>query len=182
VYVALAATIAALERVLPTGSPAAPSILAVAPCSEAWFPHGYGGIVHSDRLSAYSFFDALRRQVCWAHLLRDVQSVIDAGATGSRLPARPSRARKGAVSRFLGTQGVEGTNNDAEQSAHGGVLWRRSTQRTRSPAGTDFVTRMLSATATCRIQQRDLAAFLHDAFVAHLHGRSRRLRSLNINR
>jgi hypothetical protein len=41
---------------------------------------------------------------------------------------------------------------------------------------------MLSATATCRIQQRDLAAFLHDAFVAHLHGRSRRLRSLNINR
>ena len=194
---------------------------------EAWFPNGYGGIVHSDRWSAYSYFDTLRRQLCWAHLLRDLQSVIDAGAKGveaaraalkgahglfhnwhaskrgeivrdalvaSTRPfveafqafcTRGSEQDKdrrwaalgrnllrdwGAVFRFLDTEGVEPTNNDAEQGARGGVLWRRITQGTRSPAGSDFVARMLSATATCRIQERDLAAFLHDTFVAHLRG------------
>lgn len=193
----------------------------------AWFPRGYGGIVHSDRWSAYSFFDTLRRQFCWAHLLRDLQAVIDAGAKGVEAARSALQGAHGlfhtwhafkrdeiargalmaatrpfvdafrtfctrgseqekdrrwaalgrnllkdwdAVFRFLDTEGVEPTNNDAEQGARGGVLWRRITQGTRSPAGSDFVARMLSATATCRIQERDLAAFLHDAFVAHLRG------------
>ena len=194
---------------------------------QAWFPNGYRGILHSDRWSAYSYFDTLRRQLCWAHLLRDLQSIIDAGAkgveaartalkgahglfhtwhafkrgefgrdalmatTGSFVEAFKSFCSRGseqdkdrrwaalgrnllrdwsAVFRFLDTEGVEPTNNDAEQAARAGVLWRRITQGTRSEAGSDFVARMLSATATCRIQERDLVAFLHEAFLAHLRG------------
>lgn len=194
---------------------------------EAWFPGGYCGIVHSDRWSAYSYFDTVRRQLCWAHLLRDLQAIIDAGAKGVQAARDALRGAHGlfrtwhlfkrdemardalvaatrpfvdafrsfctrgaaqdkdrrwaaigrnllrdwtAVFRFLDTEGVEPTNNDAEQGVRGGVLWRRITQGTRSPAGSAFVARMLSAQTTCRIQDRDLVTFLHDAFVAHLCG------------
>jgi len=43
-----------------------------------WFPEGFDGTVHSDRWSAYSYFDIDQRQLCWAHLGRDLQAIIDA--------------------------------------------------------------------------------------------------------
>lgn len=48
-----------------------------------WFPHGFEGTVHSDRWSAYSYFDDDKRQLCWAHLGRDLQGIIDAGGAGT---------------------------------------------------------------------------------------------------
>lgn len=49
------------------------------------------GIVHSDRYSAYHQIPLARRQVCWAHLRRDFQAMIDRGqrgaASGQRLLA-----------------------------------------------------------------------------------------------
>lgn len=39
----------------------------------------FGGIVGSDRWSAYHRLDPLRRQVCWAHLKRDFQAWADRG-------------------------------------------------------------------------------------------------------
>lgn len=49
----------------------------------------FGGIVVSDRYSAYNHLDDDRRQFCWAHLLRDFQAMIDRGGSsadaGSRL-------------------------------------------------------------------------------------------------
>jgi transposase len=48
-----------------------------------------GQVVGSDRFSAYEWIMARWRQVCWAHLRRDFQAMIDRGgggvATGSRL-------------------------------------------------------------------------------------------------
>jgi transposase len=38
------------------------------------------GILVSDRWSAYSFIDAARRQLCWAHLLRDFEWIAEFGA------------------------------------------------------------------------------------------------------
>lgn len=35
------------------------------------------GIIGSDRWSAYNWLDAARRQLCWAHLLRDFQAFVD---------------------------------------------------------------------------------------------------------
>jgi len=39
----------------------------------------FGGVVGSDRWSAYSRFPAERRALCWAHLKRDFQGLVDRG-------------------------------------------------------------------------------------------------------
>ena len=41
---------------------------------------GFTGILGSDRWTAYNGFDPLRRQVCWAHLKRDFQALVDRGS------------------------------------------------------------------------------------------------------
>ncbi len=47
------------------------------------------GVVATDRYSAYNWLDPRRRQVCWAHLVRDFQALVDRGsesaATGQAL-------------------------------------------------------------------------------------------------
>lgn len=37
----------------------------------------FDGIIGSDRWSAYNWLNATRRQLCWAHLLRDFQAFVD---------------------------------------------------------------------------------------------------------
>ena len=39
----------------------------------------FGGVVGSDRWSAYRRFPAERRALCWAHLKRDFQALVDRG-------------------------------------------------------------------------------------------------------
>jgi len=38
---------------------------------------GYRGLVHSDRASAYHLLPSAQRQLCWAHLVRNLQGLID---------------------------------------------------------------------------------------------------------
>jgi transposase len=45
----------------------------------------FQGIVGSDRWSAYSWLDPQRRQLCWAHLQRDVQAFVDRGGESARI-------------------------------------------------------------------------------------------------
>ena len=45
----------------------------------------YGGVVGSDRWSGYSWIDVQRRQVCWAHLVRDFQGFVDRGGASVRV-------------------------------------------------------------------------------------------------
>jgi transposase len=40
---------------------------------------GYAGVVGSDRWTAYLWLGVLRRQLCWAHLKRDLQGIVDRG-------------------------------------------------------------------------------------------------------
>jgi transposase len=42
-------------------------------------------VVGSDRFSAYEWIKAFWRQVCWAHLRRDFQAMIDRGGDGERI-------------------------------------------------------------------------------------------------
>ncbi len=44
-----------------------------------WGGSDYDGIVGSDRYSAYNWIDPEKRQVCWAHLKRDFQALVDRG-------------------------------------------------------------------------------------------------------
>jgi transposase len=47
-------------------------------------------VVTSDRFSAYDWIAAFWRQVCWAHLRRDFQAMIDRGGDGERIGERLS--------------------------------------------------------------------------------------------
>ena len=57
---------------------------------------------------------------------------------------------------FLRVQGIEPTNNAAEQALRHAVLWRKSSGGTASDWGSRFVERALSVVATCRQQGRDV--------------------------
>jgi transposase len=192
---------------------------------DLWFPRGYSGVLHCDRWRPYEMFG--RRQLCWSHLLRDIQAIIDlkragqepatlvlAGAdamfvtwhlfkaatidrvvlqretAGYRKALRrfctQGRAQKrdrkwrslgkdllrqwDQVFRFLDTDGVEPTNNAAEQELRSGVMWRRMTQGTRTDAGSRFVARVLTAVGTCVRQGRRVLDYMRDALLAHRAG------------
>ena len=53
------------------------------------------GIVCSDRWSVYDRLPPERRQVCWAHLKRDFQKVIDRGGAGAAIGRRGQRVVTG---------------------------------------------------------------------------------------
>jgi transposase len=177
------------------------------------------GIVGSDRFSGYAWLEVPWRQVCWAHLKRDFQQMVDWGGaaapigTGALAVERQvfelwHRFRAGASDRatlqaeleparlklrnllldgttsehakaagrctellrlwpalwsFARYPGVEPTNNVAEQALRPAVLWRKGSFGTHSPAGSRFAERMLTVSATCRQQGRDLLDFLTQA-------------------
>ena len=47
----------------------------------------YAGVVGSDRASAYSWLAPTHRQVCWSHLLRDFQKMLERGGDSYRIGA-----------------------------------------------------------------------------------------------
>lgn len=190
-----------------------------------WFPEGFSGVVTCDRWRPYEMF--ARRQLCWSHLERDLQAVIDAAGAGVT-PATAALAGAGemfktwwrfkdalitradlqrdtqayreqfkafcaagadqdkdrrwralggdllrqwdAVFLFLDVEGLEPTNNTAEQGLRSGVIWRRTTQGTRTDSGSTFVQRIMTAHANCKRQGRNLLRFLADTLLADRQG------------
>ena len=47
----------------------------------------YAGVVGSDRASAYNWLDPSQRQLCWSHLLRDFQKILERGGDSYRIGA-----------------------------------------------------------------------------------------------
>jgi transposase len=45
----------------------------------------FSGILNSDRWSAYNWQPVARRQLCWAHLLRDFQAFVERGGESQRI-------------------------------------------------------------------------------------------------
>lgn len=68
---------------------------------------------------------------------------------------------------FLEVDGVEPTNNAAEQALRHAVIWRKLSFGTQSGTGSRFVERMLTVMETCRRQKRDVFAWLTDTVSAH---------------
>ena len=191
----------------------------------AWFPNGFTGVVNCDRWRPYERFS--RRQLCWSHLERDLQAIIDAAGKGTvaatnalagadamfaawwsfkeelltradlqvgtqlyreqfkrfctkgtgqnrdrrwRALGRDLLRQWDAVFLFLDVEGIEPTNNAAEQGLRPGVIWRRTTQGTRTAAGSTFVQRIMTAHANCKRQSRSVLRFLADTLLAHRGG------------
>jgi len=186
----------------------------------------FGGIVHSDRFSAYRVIPVERRQLCWAHLDRNFAAVAgwggaiglwglnaqelvdqlfrvwhrcqgdDLDRAGLQHDLAPiQRAVQALLARgvacgtgpipglaaelqacwpalwtFVTVPGVEPTNNAAERGLRPAVLRRKGSFGTQSDAGSRFVERLLTVSATCQQQQRPLFPFLVDALTAQQRG------------
>jgi hypothetical protein len=61
---------------------------------------------------------------------------------------------------FVYEVGVVPTNNTAERDIRKGVMWRKVSFGTDSEAGSRFAERILTASETCRKQDRNLFSFL----------------------
>ena len=175
---------------------------------------------------AYGIFDAARRQLCWAHLLRDFEWIAEFGAgaagigkalvgetnlmfrwwhelksggltrSGFQERILPLMARvealleqcagsghtksarkceeilklRAALGTFVWREGVEPTNNAAERALRPAVLWRKGSFGSASERGSRFVERMLTVSATCRQQGRNILDYLTAACEAHERG------------
>lgn len=186
----------------------------------------YRGIAASDRHRPYLALTPERHQLCWSHLIRNFQALVDRGGREavwgtsflevSRLVFRLWHLfREGTIERamlqaamaplqqvmhsllvqgarrcdapeamcqelltheaalwtFVREEGVEPTNNAAEQALRGAVLWRKGCFGAQSAEGNRFVERILSVSATCRKQQRHLLTFVTEAIEAYWAGR-----------
>lgn len=186
----------------------------------------FGGILVSDRWSAYSWVDAARRQLCWAHLIRDLKKIAERGGRSAEIGnqileyvkemfalwhryragkrGRPWLQRKMRVIReevenllaqgtecghsktaetckrilklkaalwtYVDVPGVEPTNNIAERTIRPYVLWRKSSFGTQSERGNLFVERMMTVSATCKQQRRNVLEYVTAAVQAHYRG------------
>ncbi|NIN68062.1 MAG: IS66 family transposase [Anaerolineae bacterium] len=188
----------------------------------------FRGVVGSDRYSAYKRIAIGQRALCYAHLKRNFQSLVDRGGEAERVGSwgiremgrlftlwhsyrngeedwrglqrglRPIKARFGKLLEygkwvedpkawglcwnlselweglwtFCRVEGVEPTNNGAERALRPVVLWRKGSFGSQSSRGSRFAERMLTISASCRQQKRDLLSFLVDACRAALSGTS----------
>ena len=64
---------------------------------------------------------------------------------------------------FVFTEGVEPTNNLAEQALRGAVIWRRTSFGSQSQAGSEFVSRILTVVTSLKAQQRNPLDYLTQA-------------------
>jgi transposase len=71
---------------------------------------------------------------------------------------------------FVDVEGVEPTNNAAEQALRHAVIWRKLSFGTQSASGSRFVERLLTVIETCRRQERNAFTWLTEAVRADFHG------------
>ena len=71
---------------------------------------------------------------------------------------------------FVTRKGVEPTNNHAERSLRGAVIYRKLSLGSQSEGGEQRIERLLSASVTCRLQRRSLFEYLGDLLVTHARG------------
>lgn len=71
---------------------------------------------------------------------------------------------------FAAHEGVEPTNNHAERSLRGAVIYRKLSLGSQSEEGERNIERLLSASITCRLQRRSLFAYLGELLTAHARG------------
>jgi transposase len=185
------------------------------------------GILCSDRWVVYlQWPDPFARQLCWAHLKRNWEKMVERGGSAKRfagqclaihrqvfelwhlfrgggctrgelgdrvLPlvetlqeviASGAECRNAKTRRFyarllaesyglwtfVGTEGVEPTNNHGERVLRFGVIWRRRSFGCHSATGCRYVERMLTVVQTLRLQKRNIVQYLSASIAAYRAG------------
>lgn len=77
---------------------------------------------------------------------------------------------KEALWTFVENEGVEPTNNLAEQIIRRIVIWRKTSFGTQSKRGTLYLERIMSVVSTCKMQKRNVLDFITESIRAHLSG------------
>ena len=113
-------------------------------------------------------------QLKMAPIRREVESLLEeATVCGNAKTERMCKRilkLKDALWTFVDVPGVEPTNNMAERTIRPYVLWRKSSFGAQSERGNLFVERMMTVSATCRQQNRNVLDYVTDAVRAHLCG------------
>jgi transposase len=73
---------------------------------------------------------------------------------------------------FVEIEGVEPTNNAAEQALRQAVIWRKVSFGTQSAEGSRFVERLLTVVETCRRQERNVLSWMVEAVEARFAGKT----------
>lgn len=71
---------------------------------------------------------------------------------------------------FVDKEGVEPTNNIAEQILRRIVIWRKTSFGTQSQEGTLYLERIMTTVASCKMQNRNVLDFVTEAISAHFSG------------
>lgn len=71
---------------------------------------------------------------------------------------------------FAAHHDVQPTNNHAERSLRGAVIYRKLSLGSQSEEGERKIERLLSASITCRLQRRSLFVYLSEVLAAHARG------------
>lgn len=108
-----------------------------------------------------------------APLMPRVEKLLAQGAaSGAPLAGRCRRIHnlRAHLWTFVHDSRVEPTNNLAERMVRQAVLWRKGSFGTQSERGARYAERILTASATCRLQGRSIIEYLRAACHCHLKG------------
>jgi transposase len=89
-----------------------------------------------------------------------LQRAVDANIKGVSGSCADILVHKVALWTFIEHEGVEPTNNHAEQEIRAFVMWRKRSFGTQSERGNLFAERLMTVAHTARKQKRDVLAFL----------------------
>ena len=105
-------------------------------------------------------------------LKREVEDLLEWGSNSGEQSGvfEDLLKHRDALWTFVRVEGVEPTNNHAEQQVRHPVLLRRMSHGTQSIAGSQFVSRMLTVVSTLRKQRRNVHGFLSAACSAKVSG------------
>lgn len=129
-----------------------------------WYAHARGELttaqmhraIAADRRQVEQTLSWMTAQIPFDELRRKAQALLEQGDQ---------------LWTFLDVDDMPPDNNLAERAMRRGVLWRKHSFGTDSPAGSRFAERVLTAVETLRQQDRDVVHFLAAAYDAHLNKR-----------
>jgi Transposase IS66 family len=116
---------------------------------------GHQGIVTSDRQY---------KPIIHGYATKQARNRYCRGMARNLLKAWP------ALWTFATHDGVQPTNNHAERSLRGAVIYRKLSLGSQSEQGERRIERLLSASITCRLQHKSLFAYLTELLAAHARG------------
>lgn len=106
-------------------------------------------------------------------LMPRVETLLEKGADSGKPLAGQCRRifnQRQYLWTFVDDERVEPTNNLAERILRQAVLWRKGSFGTQSERGARYAERILTACATCCLQERSIIAYLREACRCHLNG------------